>query len=208
MVLNTKGKAGFKMFKRKDYSRMPEEKCPLIFRIVGMMETITKPLRQIYEEEVMYVRDERYFIINECNRIREAVGLESMTPEEEDNIPGLPKWPLFVRVVWAVQRITAPLTMPLKLWFEAELKRWRDDQAWRSYVWEEARMAARLKYETLREAEIKTESILSILEEYGPVPDGLRAKILSETDLGTLHEWIKIAARSESVEEFEKKIAA
>ena len=49
---------------------------------------------------------------------------------------------------------------------------------------------------------------MSIVEEYGPVPDGLWAKILSETDLSILHEWIRIAAGSESVEEFEKKIAA
>ena len=51
-----------------------------------------------------------------------------------------------------------------------------------------------------------TQSILTVLEELGDVSDELRALILKQTDEETLWKWLKIAARSETVEEFEKEI--
>lgn len=51
-------------------------------------------------------------------------------------------------------------------------------------------------------AEGKAESILELLEDYGPVPEYLKERILSEMDLDTLRRWHKLSARIDSVEAF------
>ena len=52
----------------------------------------------------------------------------------------------------------------------------------------------------------KVIDILELLEEYGEVPDSLRGKIEVETDIETLKIWLKLAARVDSVEEFQAKM--
>ena len=55
-------------------------------------------------------------------------------------------------------------------------------------------------------AEGKAESILELLEEYGPIPGDLKARILSEVNLDTLKRWHKLSARVHSVEAFVKEL--
>lgn len=57
-------------------------------------------------------------------------------------------------------------------------------------------------------AEAKVEDILELLEESGPVPEELKARISGQKDLETLRDWHKMAARAGSVEEFEQQISA
>ncbi len=51
-------------------------------------------------------------------------------------------------------------------------------------------------------AEAKAEDILSVLEDVGTIATDLREKIMSETNLATLTRWLKLAAKSESIEAF------
>ncbi len=55
-------------------------------------------------------------------------------------------------------------------------------------------------------AETAVELIEEFLEELGGIPEELREKINSEKNLGTLKRWHKLAARSESVEQFEQNM--
>ena len=59
-------------------------------------------------------------------------------------------------------------------------------------------------------AEGKTEAVLELLLELmndlGEIPDELRNRIASEKDLETLKKWHRLAARSESLDEFLKKM--
>ena len=59
-------------------------------------------------------------------------------------------------------------------------------------------------------AEGKTEAVLEMLLELmndlGEIPDELRNRITSEKDLETLKKWLRLAARSESLDEFLKKM--
>lgn len=55
-------------------------------------------------------------------------------------------------------------------------------------------------------AEGKAEGILDLLRELGEVPENLSARILSQHDLAVLTDWLKLAARSGSVEAFAQKI--
>ena len=64
----------------------------------------------------------------------------------------------------------------------------------------EARGVARGK------AEGKADAILELLNELGEVPERLRIQIYNETDLKCLARWVKLAARSGSVEEFAEKM--
>lgn len=52
----------------------------------------------------------------------------------------------------------------------------------------------------------KVEEILVFLQENGTVSDELKEQIQSEKDLKVLTEWVKLAARSETIEEFVSKM--
>lgn len=55
-------------------------------------------------------------------------------------------------------------------------------------------------------AEGKIESILELLEEMGQIPDTLQSRIINEKNLETLTKWLKLAAKSDSLDEFLKKM--
>ncbi len=48
----------------------------------------------------------------------------------------------------------------------------------------------------------KAEAVLELLEDLGSIPEEVRVRILSETDLGNLRVWNKLAAKSDSIEQF------
>ena len=55
-------------------------------------------------------------------------------------------------------------------------------------------------------AEGKASSILELLAETGPVPENLQKRIMEQTEEAVLSKWLKLAAKSSSVEEFCRKI--
>ena len=50
----------------------------------------------------------------------------------------------------------------------------------------------------------KAEDVVELLEELGTVSDEVREKIMTEKSLETLGNWLKLAAKAESMEEFLK----
>lgn len=54
-------------------------------------------------------------------------------------------------------------------------------------------------------AEGKAEAIVELLSEYGPISEELKGIIMKEKDKETLSMWLKLAARVDSVSEFERK---
>ena len=54
----------------------------------------------------------------------------------------------------------------------------------------------------------KQEDILELLQEYGPVDENLKQKIMSETDKEILKVWHKQASRAGSIEEFEAQLGS
>lgn len=55
-------------------------------------------------------------------------------------------------------------------------------------------------------AEGKAESILQVLEELGEVPEELKTTILAQQDMELLTCWLKLAAKADKVEEFQKRM--
>ena len=55
-------------------------------------------------------------------------------------------------------------------------------------------------------AEAVLEMLLELMNDLGEIPDELRNRITSEKDLETLKKWHRLAARSESLDEFLKKM--
>ena len=51
----------------------------------------------------------------------------------------------------------------------------------------------------------KAGSVLDILEESGPVPEKLRTRILAETDLTVIRDWLRLAVACDSAEQFVEK---
>lgn len=52
-------------------------------------------------------------------------------------------------------------------------------------------------------AEGKAEGVLELLSDTGEISEDLRQRILSEEDLEVLKRWLKLAAKAETVKEFE-----
>lgn len=69
-------------------------------------------------------------------------------------------------------------------------------------------MAKKAADEAREEAETKgkAEDILLLLSELGSIPSDLETRIFSETDSEMLKNWLKLAARAESVEQFQREI--
>lgn len=55
-------------------------------------------------------------------------------------------------------------------------------------------------------AEGRAESVIELLQEIGSVSDELREKIINETDLSVLLNWLKLAAKAESIGQFEENM--
>lgn len=55
-------------------------------------------------------------------------------------------------------------------------------------------------------AEGKAEAIVELLSEYGPISEELKGIIMKEKDKETLRMWLKLAAKADSVSEFEREV--
>ena len=64
----------------------------------------------------------------------------------------------------------------------------------KEYSWEDGNKAGKVKG--------RAESILEILEELGTVPEEMRRRLLEETDLQRLKNWLKEAIKAASIEDF------
>lgn len=51
----------------------------------------------------------------------------------------------------------------------------------------------------------KIEDIIELLEDISELPDSFKRQIESQTDLEVLNQWFKIAAKCETIEEFQEK---
>ena len=84
------------------------------------------------------------------------------------------------------------------------------DEVKQSEEWEETKMSIlSIGIEEGREEgerKSKIDDILNFLSDLGPVPEELKKKIFSQTDISTLSQWLKKAARSSSIEEFTENI--
>lgn len=52
----------------------------------------------------------------------------------------------------------------------------------------------------------KAEGILELLSDLGQVSEDLKAKIMGQKNIDILNQWLKYAARSETIQDFEQKI--
>jgi hypothetical protein len=86
----------------------------------------------------------------------------------------------------------------VELMLKREFKKSRDEGR------REGRMEGRME----GRIEGKIEDILELLEELGDVPDILRKKIQKQNDTTVLSKWLRLAAKTSSIEEFEEKMSA
>ena len=73
-------------------------------------------------------------------------------------------------------------------------------------VRKESREAGRLEGKLEGKLETHVENILSLLEDFGTVPNELYNLLKQETCPDTLNQWLKLAAKAESMEDFLNKI--
>ena len=90
------------------------------------------------------------------------------------------------------------LSKRLRRAYEAHLKAVRDRWAEDEYV----RKQGLAEGEARGEIKGKAETLLLILESKGEVPEGLRARIFTESNPERLNQWVKQALSCASIEEF------
>ena len=77
------------------------------------------------------------------------------------------------------------------------------------YTWEKRERLIRMEeYADGEAAGIRKgirDSLLELLQEFGDIPEALQTRIESEKDLQVLTSWLKVAARADSLEEFQEK---
>ena len=54
--------------------------------------------------------------------------------------------------------------------------------------------------------EDRAEAVIELLEDLGELSDSLKTCIMEQNDLELLRKWLKVAARAESIEEFERAV--
>ena len=75
----------------------------------------------------------------------------------------------------------------------------------KSYMlWEEYVYLLKKELRLEVEEEEKAETILELLGDFGEIPEKIVKRIRSEKDVETLKRWIKLAAKGNSIEEFER----
>lgn len=52
----------------------------------------------------------------------------------------------------------------------------------------------------------KAETVLELLEDYGEIPEEVKEMVFGEKDMSVLKSWVKMAAKADSIEEFEAAI--
>ena len=86
----------------------------------------------------------------------------------------------------------------LRYYYEAHLKAVRDRYGEDAYVRDQGRAEGI--------ALGRAEAVLQLLKNLGEVPETLKTRIQKETDLQMLSRWLNVAARAESIGEFEQKM--
>lgn len=97
---------------------------------------------------------------------------------------------------------TMSLTRTLRFLYEERLKARRDRWAEDEYVRNEGRAEGRIEGQAEGRIEGTAQSILLLLNGLGDVPSELSKKIRSEKNMDTLNQWLKAAAKAESIEQF------
>lgn len=77
-----------------------------------------------------------------------------------------------------------------------------DEEAVFATIRDEERQLGKEEGKLEGKSEGKSESILLLLEEFGSLPDHIKTKICSERNPDTLNIWLRLAAKSESLEQF------
>ena len=57
-----------------------------------------------------------------------------------------------------------------------------------------------------REQKARAEGVLELLEDYGEIPERIREKVFGQKNPAVLKRWLKAAAKTASIEEFERAI--
>ena len=86
----------------------------------------------------------------------------------------------------------------LRYQYEMHLKAVRDRYGEDEYVRNQGRAEGK--------AEGKAEAVLELLGDLGEIPEELKKRIQSETDLQILVKWLKAAARADSISDFENAV--
>lgn len=173
---------------------------------IPSFEYIVIPLREYSNDDILAKKDELSLVmlINKLKSSDEFKSLKDIPPEYLKNLENnTPEYLLRL-----ISKIIAVLLYRINI-PRSEVETFTDQIMRREFSMLFDSFEAYDVQAVRKESKIQTyiENILSLLEDFGTIPDTLRELLEKETSLETLKSWLKLAARAESLEDFQQKIS-
>ena len=168
-------------------------------------EYIVVPLRNYSNDDIIAKKDELSLVmlINKLKTSDELKLLKDIPPEYLKNLENNTPEYLLKLISKIISVLLYRINIP-----QGEVESFTDQIMRREFSMLFDSFEAYDVQAVRKESKIQTyiENILSLLEDLGPVPDELQQLLEKETCLDTLKIWLKLAAKVESLEEFQSNI--
>lgn len=170
------------------------------------------PLRDYSQQDLIEKKDELslIFMINKLKNSKEFKQLKEIPQDYFEDLEK--KTPEYLLAI--IGKIVAVFLYRLNIprqeveHFTDQITRREFDMlfdSFEAYDVQETRRVSREEGKVEGKIEGKIEDIIELLEDISELPDSLRQQIESQTNLEVLNQWFKIAAKCQSVEEFQRK---
>ena len=177
-------------------------------------EYIVVPLREYSNDDIIAKKDELSLVmlINKLKSSEEFKSLKEIPSEYLTNLENnTPEYLLKL-----ISKIVAVLLYRINI-PRSEVETFTDQimrrefsmlfDSFEAYDVQAVRKESRQEGKLEGKLEAYIETILSLLEDFGAIPAELRELLEKETSLETLKSWHKLAARVESIDDFQEKIS-
>ena len=171
-------------------------------------EYIVVPLRDYSNDDIIAKKDELSLVmlINKLKASDEFKSLKDIPPEYLKNLEENTPEYLLKLISKIISVLLYRLNIPQKEVesFTDQIMRREFSMLFDSF---EAYDVQAVRKESREEGKLENcvENILSLLEDLGTIPEELYNLLKQETCLDTLKQWLKIAAKTDSIEDFRKK---
>lgn len=176
----------------------------ILGKYIPSFEYVLVPLRDYSQQDLIEKKDELSLIllINKLQKSEEFKSLKNIPPDYFENLEQKTPEYLLTLISKIVAVFLYRLNVPRKEVeaFADQIKGRNFDMLFDSFEAYDVQETRRIS-----KAEGKIECILDLLNDIGTVPINLKNQIQSETNLDNLNTLFKLAAKSNSIEEFQAK---
>lgn len=180
----------------------------ILGKYIPSFEYVLVPLKDYSQQELIEKKDELslIFMINKLKNSEDFKQLKDIPQDYFEDLEEKTPEYLLALISKIVAVFLYRMNIPRKEVesFTDQIKRREFDMLFDSFEAYDVQETRRISREEGK-IEGKIEDVLELLEDIADVPFALRIRIEAENDLGVLKQWHKIAAKCETIEEFQEK---